>query len=76
MLKDFFMWCSIINIVLLTVSFLMILAARNWIYKLHGRWFKLSPQQFDYLLYCILGFYKMGMFLFCIVPYIALLIIT
>jgi hypothetical protein len=73
-LKDFFMWCSILNIIFLTFSWLIFWLGRNWIYKIHTRWFKISDQQFDSLWYGLLGFYKISIFLFNIVPFIALTI--
>ena len=75
-LKDFFMWCSIINMALLMVSFMIFWLARDWAYRIHSKWFKVSQEQFDKLWYGVLGFYKMSIFMFNIIPYIALLIIT
>ena len=74
-LKDFFMWCSIINLALMTFSWIMFWMAHDWIYKFHSRWFKFPIPQFDALLYGIFGFYKISIFLFNLVPFIALLII-
>jgi hypothetical protein len=44
-------------------------------YRLHGRWFRLSAEQFDALHYAGMAIYKLGIFLFCLVPYLALLIV-
>ena len=74
-LQSFFMWCSIINILLLFVIFAMICFAKDWAYKIHSRWFDISRQQFDVILYCFLGLYKLLVFVFCIIPWIALAII-
>ena len=68
------MWCSILNIVFLTFSWLVFWLGRNWIYRMHTRWFKISDQQFDVLWYGILAFYKVSIFLFNVVPFIALTI--
>lgn len=75
-LKNFFMWCSILNIVFLTISWLLFWLGRGWIYRIHTRWFKISDQQFDALWYGILAFYKLSIFLFNIVPFIALTIVS
>ena len=75
MLQAFFMWCSIINIGLLLMMFGIILAAKAWAYKMHSRWFDLSPKEFDLMLYGFLGLYKLLVFVFNIVPWIALSII-
>jgi hypothetical protein len=73
-LKDFFMWCSILNIAFLTFSWLVFWLRRDWIYRMHTRWFKISDQQFNALWYGLLGFYKISIFLFNVVPFIALTI--
>lgn len=75
MLQTFFMWCSIINIGLLLISFVIIVTAKDRAYKLHSRWFNLSKENFDLVLYCFLGFYKVLVFVFCIIPWIVLSII-
>jgi hypothetical protein len=75
MLQAFFMWCSIINFGLLFICFVIITQAREWAYKMHSRWFNISKESFDLALYCFLGFYKLLVFVFCIIPWIALSII-
>jgi hypothetical protein len=75
-LKDFFMWCSIINIAFLIIMWLLFWLGRSWIYRIHTKWFKLSDQQFDVLWYGIFAFYKLSTYLFCIVPFIAMVIVT
>lgn len=75
-LTDFFMWCSIINVGLLVVSWLMLITMPDVIFRLHGRWFDLSRETFNTVIYGFLGFYKLLILVFCIVPYIALLIVA
>ena len=75
MVRNFFLWCSIINVGLLLFSFVMFWVGREWIYRIHSKWFALSKEQFDMLWYAMLGFYKIIVFVFNIVPYIALCII-
>jgi len=75
LLRAFFMWCSIINIVLLLLSFAFFWLGGEWIYRMHSKWFKIPREQFDALWYGILGFWKISIFLFNIVPYVVLCII-
>ena len=75
-LRTFFGWCSIINIALLLYSFLMLAFAKEFIYKYHSKWFKISKERFDEIWYSFIGYYKISVFVFNIVPYFALLIIT
>ena len=74
--RDFFMWCSIINMALLLFSFVMFLACKGWIYKMHSKFFNVSEENLNTAWYSLLGFYKIGVFLFNIVPYIALCILS
>ena len=74
-LTAFFMWCTIINIGLLLISWLFFWTGSGWIYKMHSKWFKISQEQFHAICYSILAFWKISIFLFSIIPYIALLII-
>jgi len=76
LLQSFFMWCSIINIGMLMLLFFIITSAKEWAYKMHSRWFNISKESFDLVLYCFLGAYKLLVFLFCIIPWIALSIIN
>jgi hypothetical protein len=73
-LREFFMWCTIINGGLLIFSFLMLAFARKLIYKIHGCWFPMSQETFTVTIYGLLGIYKILVFLFNVVPWIALLI--
>ena len=76
MLKTFFMWCSIINICLLLLGFVMWLLTSERIYALHGRWFPMPRETFNALFYALLGLYKIIIFVFNIVPWIVLAIIA
>lgn len=75
LLQEFFMWCSLINIGLLMAMFFIVTAAKEWTYKTHSRWFNISKASFDIILYCFLGIYKLMVWVFCIIPWIALSII-
>ncbi len=66
------LWCTLVNYGILLVWFFCLLAAHNWMYQLHGRWFHLSVEQFDVLHYAGMAIYKIGIILLNLVPYIAL----
>jgi len=68
-------WCAVLNLVLLLVWFLLFVLARDWIYRLHGRWFKLSPEQFDAVHYAGMALFKIGIWLFNLIPYFSLRIV-
>ncbi len=65
-------WCTLINLGLLTMWFLFFVAGRDWIYRLHSRWFKISEEHFDRVHYAGMAFYKIGIFLLNGIPWIAL----
>lgn len=69
-------WCTLINFGLLLYWALFIIFAHDWTYRMHSRWFKLSPEKFDSLHYSLMGFFKMGVIIFNLVPYLALRIVT
>ncbi|MEW6593350.1 MAG: DUF6868 family protein [Thermodesulfobacteriota bacterium] len=65
-------WCTLINMGILLYWFLIFTLARDWIYRFHGRWFKLSPERFDAIHYSGMAFFKIGIFLLNLGPYLAL----
>ncbi len=74
-LKEFFKWCTIINVALLILSAIMIIAAPDFIYSAHGQLFLMPREVFDVVLYAFLGLYKIVILVFNLVPYVALRII-
>jgi hypothetical protein len=76
MLTAFFMWCSIVNIGLLVISFLLWMVASDWIYALQSKWFPMPRQTLNVVFYCLFGFYKIIVYMFNIVPWVVLKIIA
>jgi hypothetical protein len=73
--RGFFLWCSIINYAILLFWAVPLMFWRDGLYRLWGRWFRLSAEQFDMLNIGGITFYKISIFLFNIVPCIALYIV-
>ena len=73
--RDVLAWRSVINVGLLLLWWLWFMLAHDFMYRFHGRWFKLSEEQFDAIHYALIGFFKIGIILFNIVPYFALRIV-
>jgi len=67
------LWSLALNYALLLVWFLAFALARDAMYRLHSRWFQLSPETFDGVHYAGMAAYKLGIFLLNLVPYLALL---
>jgi hypothetical protein len=74
-LRNFLLWCTVINYGILLVWFLVFTIARDRFHSLHGRWFRLSGEQFDTLHYAGMSVYKIGILLFNLVPYVSLYIV-
>jgi hypothetical protein len=74
--RTFLLWCTIINYgVLLLAWFLVFVFAHDWIQRIHGRWFRLSGDQFDALHYAGMSIFKIGIILFNLVPFVVLSIL-
>jgi hypothetical protein len=69
--KTFFMWCTIINVLLLIVSFLVCAYAREWVYGMHSKWFPISLESFNVAIYSFMGLFKIFVLVFNLVPWIA-----
>ena len=70
------LWCAVVNYGVLLCWFLAFRFAHGWMYRLHGRWFRISIEQFDAIHYAAMAIYKIGILLFNLVPYVALRIVA
>ncbi|MCB1758801.1 MAG: hypothetical protein KDI68_03345 [Gammaproteobacteria bacterium] len=75
-LTGFFMWCTLLNGSLLLFWSAMVMLFPDLTYRLQRRWFPLSREQFDLLIYLFLGLFKILFIVFSLVPYLALMIIA
>ena len=73
--RDVLAWCAVINVGLLLWWVLFLTLAHDFAYRFHGKWFKLSVEKFDAIHYAGMLFFKVCIFLFNIVPYLALRIV-
>ena len=70
----FFMWCSIINIGFLIFLALIYMFAPNLVYRLQSKFIPISRETFDTVFYSFIGFFKVVVLVFNVVPWIALTI--
>lgn len=75
MLRHFLLWCTVINYGILLLWVLFFFLPHAWLYRLWGRMFRLPIEQLDALNFAGMAIYKIGIFLFNLVPYVALCII-
>jgi hypothetical protein len=74
-LTAFFMWCSVINGTLLIVWTLALMLVPDLVYRIQSRWFPISRDSFDLVIYGFIGLFKIFFLMFNLVPYIVLLLI-
>ena len=75
MVRAVLLWCTVINFGLLAFWSLLIMLAHDWIHRLMSKWFRLSSEQFDAINFAGIVFFKVGVILFNLVPYVALRIV-
>ena len=73
--RTFFLWCTVVNWVLLMVWFLAFALAHDWLHRMHGRWYRLSREQFDAANYHAMALYKVGIVMLNLVPCVVLYIV-
>ena len=74
-LTTFFMWCTVINGGLLIFWTIIFMAAPNLVYRTQSKWFPITRETFNVVMYSFIGLFKIFFLLFNVVPYFALLII-
>ena len=73
--RNLLLLCTLINYGILLIWFLVFVFARGWMRRLHGRWFRLSEEQFDALHRAGMSIYKIGILLFNLVPCVVLFVL-
>ena len=73
--RDVLGWCGVINIGILSIWWLFFTFAHDLMYRTHGKWFKIPVETFDTIHYAGIICFKAFVFLFVIVPYLALRIV-
>ncbi|MBE0536230.1 MAG: hypothetical protein IH624_11230 [Phycisphaerae bacterium] len=75
LLRSFFGWCTVLNVGLLVFTALVLSLGRDWVYRMHSRFYPLPRDTFNVVIYSFIGVYKIVVIVFNLVPYIALSII-
>lgn len=74
-LSEVLLWCFVINMGLLMWWAGFFILAHDFVYNLHTKWFKISVERFDAIHYAGMAIYKIGMFMFFLVPWMAMKIV-
>ncbi len=75
-IRDFLGLCTLIGMGLLLFWFFMLVLAKGFVFGLHQRWFGIESSRLDELHYQGMTFFKLLIFVFNLVPYLALCIIA
>jgi hypothetical protein len=75
-LKDILFWSFLINFGLLLFWFLIVTCFSDWIYAFHSKFFKISREHYNAINYGFIGAYKLAIYLFLLIPYISICIVT
>ena len=73
--RSVLLWCGIINYGILIFWALLFLFARGPLHRI-SRWYGLSSEHFDLIQFCGISLYKLGIFFFNLVPYVALRLVA
>jgi hypothetical protein len=73
--RNALLWCAVIDYGVLIMWFLLLLLPHQWLYRLSGRPFHLTAEQFDAVNLAGIVLFKILVIIFNLVPYIALRII-
>lgn len=75
-LQTFFMWCTIINAIILIGSSMILMFASDWVYQFHNRFINVPKETYKTVFYSFIAFYKILWLAFNLTPWLALLIIA
>lgn len=75
-ISDFFLASALINYSVLTIWLLMILVARDSICNIHAKIFDIKAEDVRVTHFKAMAYYKMGIFLLFLAPWIALEVIS
>lgn len=74
--KEFFMWCTIINGGLFLFSSIFCIIAQDWVYQVQCKFYDMPRETFTVVLYSFMGLWKIQFITLNVVPYVALVILT
>ncbi len=73
--QSFFLWCTVINFGILLLWSLVFKLAHDWHYRMTSKWFRVSVEQYDLLIFWGVTLFKVAILVFSLVPYLALCIV-
>jgi hypothetical protein len=74
-LTVFLAWCTLFNLVILFLWWLVLAFGGGWIRRMHGRWFDIGDAEMAAVHYRVLAHFKILWVLFNLTPYLVLRLI-
>jgi len=71
-IRSFLGWCSVINFSIVIFSWLVFVFAHDFIYQIWANQHNLTVEAYDAIYISIIGFYKILVIAFMLVPYFVL----
>jgi len=68
----FLAWCTLVNLVILVLWWLILLAVGGWMRRLHGKWFGVGEEALAATHYTVLAHFKVLWVIFNLTPYLVL----
>lgn len=75
-LQTFLGWCTVLHFYVLAFWWLMLTMGKEWVLGMHQKMSGMNRSELMKLHFTLMGSYKIAIYLFCLVPYLALLIIN
>ena len=75
-IREALLWSALINYGVLLWWFVWFVLAHDWLFGFHAKYFNFPVDRFDAIHYGAMAFYKLAIFVFNIVPFLALLIVA
>lgn len=75
-LENILFWCMLINLSIMTLTFIAVISFRPLILKIHSKLFSVPEAFVNQFIYTSLGLYKLLTFFFVVIPWVAMRIIS
>jgi hypothetical protein len=75
-LTSFFGWCTLLNLAMLMFAAILLTAKRDWMMDIHSTWYGVAKDDLPKTYFEYLAYYKIAIFVFNLIPYLALRIMV
>jgi len=76
LIRDVLGWSVLINFAILIAWFSFFVMGREFMYKMHKKWFNVPKEKFNTINYTLMGIFEILILLLFLAPYLAIRIAT